>query len=180
MVKKLMLLILPLLAVLGGAFAGDMLRGKPHDTPPDAAHDTVHDAPRTGGEAGGEAGAADPGHAAVAPAHTPTAEVEWFTFPSQFFVPLVRQGDMSAIMILTLVLETDKGQVEALGHQEHRLRDALLRALMIHANTGGFDGNFTVERNVQTLRDSLLAAARSATDLPVRAVLIQDLARQGG
>lgn len=161
MITKLVFAILPLLALLGGAFAGDMLRAKPQEAP-----DAV----------------ADPGHGAAEtpPPPAANAEVDWFTFPSQFFVPLVRQGDMSAIMILTLVLETDKGQLDALGHQEHRLRDALLRQLMIHANTGGFDGNFTVERNVQTLRDSLLTAARAATDLPVHAVLIQDLARQGG
>lgn len=170
MVKKLIFLLLPLLGVLGGAFAGDMLKGKP---PEEAG------APGSDAEAGA---AADPHSADAGSGHASYAgeEVDWFTFPSQFFVPLVRQGDMSAIMILTLVLETDKGKLEALGQQEHRLRDALLRQLMIHANTGGFDGNFTVERNLQTLRDSLLTAARSATDLPVRAVLIQDLARQGG
>lgn len=162
MVKKLLVILLPLLAMLGGAFAGDMLKGKPPED--DSA----------------EVAEPDPHAASTETPPLAVGEVDWFTFPSQFFVPLVRQGDMSAIMILTLVLETDKGQLDALGQQEHRLRDALLRQLMIHANTGGFDGNFTVERNLQTLRDSLLTAARSATDLPVRAVLIQDLARQGG
>ncbi|MFN3274442.1 MAG: hypothetical protein ACK41U_07190 [Paracoccus sp. (in: a-proteobacteria)] len=163
MVRKLILVIVPLLALLGGAFAGERLRAPLPAAPEEAAE--------------GPAQATTP--AAAAPP-TPAAEVDWFTFPSQFFVPLVRQGDMSAIMILTLVLETDKGQIEALGRQEYRLRDALLRALMIHANTGGFDGSYTVDRNLQTLRDSLLSAARSATDVPVRAVLIQDLAQQGG
>lgn len=163
MIRKLILVLLPLLALLGGAFAGERLRAPPPGPP---------GAPQEAAEGPAEG---------TTPAPTsPTAEVDWFTFPSQFFVPLVRQGDMSAIMILTLVLETDKGQIEALGRQEHRLRDALLRALMIHANTGGFDGNYTVDRNLQTLRDSLLSAARSATDVPVRAVLIQDPAQQGG
>lgn len=155
--KKILMLVVPLVALLGGGVAGDMMRPAP---PP--------------GPEAEQAAAAAP----VAP--PPTTEAEWFTFPTQFFVPLVRRGDMSAIMILSLVLETDKGQAVALGQQEHRLRDALLRQLMIHANTGGFDGNYTVDRNVQALREDLLQAARGVTDLPIRAVLIQDLARQGG
>ncbi|MDM7459252.1 MAG: hypothetical protein P3W94_007865 [Paracoccus sp. (in: a-proteobacteria)] len=157
MIQKILMLLVPLVALLGGAFAGDMLRPAPL--------------------------AATDAEQAVASApvdQPPTSEAEWFTFPTQFFVPLVRRGDMSAIMILTLVLETDKGQAAAIERQEHRLRDALLRQLMIHANTGGFDGNYTVDRNVQALRKDLLNAARSVTDVPIRAVLIQDLARQDG
>lgn len=151
MIKKIALLIVPLLAMLGGAFAGDMLR--PHPEP-------------------------DPMAEPVAKAPAPVTEPGWFTFPTQFFIPLVRQGDMSAIMILTLVIETDATQVAALEQQEHRLRDALLRQLMIHANTGGFDGNYTLDRNLETLREGLLKAAQSASQTPIRAVLIQDLARQ--
>lgn len=153
MIKKIALLIVPLLAMLGGAFAGDMLRPRPEPDP------MAEPAPKP------------------AP---PVAEPGWFTFPTQFFVPLVRQGDMSAIMILTLVIETDATEVGALEQQEHRLRDALLRQLMIHANTGGFDGNYTLDRNLETLREGLLKAAQSATQTPIRAVLIQDLARQSG
>lgn len=151
MIKKIALLIVPLLAMLGGAFAGDMLRPRPEPDP-----------------------MAEP----VAKAPAPVTEPGWFTFPTQFFIPLVRQGDMSAIMILTLVIETDATQVTALEQQEHRLRDALLRQLMIHANTGGFDGNYTLDRNLEALREGLLKAAQSATQTPIRAVLIQDLARQ--
>ncbi|WP_246587939.1 flagellar basal body-associated FliL family protein [Paracoccus bogoriensis] len=153
MIKKITFLVIPLLAMLGGAFAGDMLRPRPESDPMD-------DLP-------------------LKPA-APAAEPGWFTFPTQFFVPLVRQGDMSAIMVLTLVIETDATEVGALEHQEHRLRDALLRQLMIHANTGGFDGNYTLDRNLETLREGLLKAAQSATQTPIRAVLIQDLARQSG
>ena len=47
-------------------------------------------------------------------------------------------------------------------------------------NTGGFDGNYTADRNLATLREGLLKAATSATDLPVAAILIEDIARQAG
>ena len=92
----------------------------------------------------------------------------------------MRQGDLRDVMILTVTLQTDGANLQALSKKEHILRDALLRQLMIHANTGGFDGNFTADRNLVTLREGLLQAAKAATDAPVTAVLIEDIARQPG
>ncbi|MDN5569449.1 MAG: hypothetical protein L0G27_12010, partial [Paracoccus sp. (in: a-proteobacteria)] len=87
---------------------------------------------------------------------------------------------MGDLMILTLTLQTDGASLEALRKKEHALRDALLRQLLIHANTGGFDGNFTADRNLVMLRQDLLKAAAGVTDLPLKAVLIEDIARQQG
>lgn len=87
---------------------------------------------------------------------------------------------MGAMIILTLSLETQAAQIETMNKQQHRLRDALLRELMIHANTGGFDGNFTTEPALRVLRERLLKAVRSATDLQVDQVLIEGIARQAG
>lgn len=92
----------------------------------------------------------------------------------------MRNGDMGAVMILTLTIETDGAELAAMKQQEHRLRDALLRELLIHANTGGFDGNFTSEARLAPLRDRLQKAAQASTELPVKAVLIEDIARQAG
>lgn len=170
-------IILPLLALVAGIAAGDLLR-------PDRSGQ-----PTTGaGDASGTAALSDlpQPDSAAAPDQDPKGEAAadlapaWFTFPSQFFVPMMRNGDMGAIMILTLSIETAEDQLEAMKRQEHRLRDGLLRQLMIHANTGGFDGNFTSEASMRVLRERLLDAARSATDLPVEQVLIEDIARQAG
>lgn len=172
MIRKLIPILLPVVALLGGAFAGDTLR-TPDDTP---AHDT---------QAKDDHGKAEDTHAAAASDHGSDkgygmAEDGWFTFPTQFFVPLVRQGDMGDLMIITLTLQTDGASIEALRKKEHALRDALLRQLLIHANTGGFDGNFTADRTLTTLRQDLLTAASTVTDLPLKAVLIEDIARQQG
>ncbi|CAM3255215.1 hypothetical protein PANO111632_10625 [Paracoccus nototheniae] len=183
MIRKLVTLSLPVAALVGGAFAGDMLRG-PADTSADpaapdhaaadhAAVDPVADdhaepkPPVAADDHGGDASAA-------------FGEEGFFTFPSQFFVPLVRQGDMRDMMILTLTLQTNAASIDALGRKEHALRDALLRALMIHANTGGFDGNYTADRNLVLLRKSLMTATKTVTKLPVSAVLIEDIALQPG
>lgn len=164
MIRKIIPLALPLVALVGGAVAGDMLRAP---DPATAEHPE-------------EAKPAGDGHAAATGAHdaAPAGEAAWFQFPTQFFVPLVRQGDLQDVMILTLTVQTDSSSLAALAKKEHSLRDAMLRALMIHANTGGFDGNFTADRNLATLREALLQAARATTDLPVTAVLIEDIVRQ--
>ena len=178
MIKKIIPIALPLLALVGGAFGGDMLRAPASPSAPAAetAGADGHDAaPADDGHGGGEDhGGDDHGGGGDA------AEAAFFQFPTQFFVPLMRQGDLRDVMILTVTLQTDGASLDALSKKEHTLRDALLRQLMIHANTGGFDGNFTADRNLVTLREGLLQAAKTATDVPVTAVLIEDIARQPG
>lgn len=172
MIKKIIPIALPVLALVGGAFGGDMLRApaSPADPATEAAAADDHGAaPADDGHGGGDhGGGGDP------------TEAAYFQFPTQFFVPLMRQGDLRDVMILTVTLQTDGANLQALSKKEHILRDALLRQLMIHANTGGFDGNFTADRNLVTLREGLLQAAKAATDAPVTAVLIEDIARQPG
>lgn len=167
MIRKIIPLAIPLLALVGGAFAGDLLRAPDPGAPP--ADHAVPAEPTEGADAH-PAPAAEGGGA-------PT-EAAWFSFPTQFFVPLVRQGDPRDMMILTLTVQTDAASVDLMARTEHSLRDALLRQLLIHANTGGFDGNFTADRNLALLRESLLDAARGATELPVSAILIEAIARQ--
>lgn len=155
MIRKLLLLLLPVLALVGGIALGDMLR-------PQAAADV----------AAAEDGVVDAAVQETGP------DPAWFAFPSQFFVPLMRGGDMQGVMILTLSLEVPAGDLAAYEQQEHRLRDALLRQLMAHANSGGFQGNFTAEDNLRRLRENLLRAVQGVTNLPIDGVLIQDIVRQ--
>lgn len=190
--KKILTILLPVIALAGGIFGGDMLR--PHTEAEAATADASHgETDGHGAEAADDEAPAKDDHAAPSSDHgaaksdhggggghgaaDPDAEA-FFTFPSQFFVPLMRNGDMGAIMILTLSLETTEGELEAMKQQEHRLRDALLQQLMVLANTGGFDGNFTSEPSMRVLREGLLTSARQATRLTVQRVLIEDIARQ--
>lgn len=98
--------------------------------------------------------------------------------PNQFFVPIVRNGNLRSTMILGLGMEVREDRVQAVHAQEFRLRDALLRALMVHANTGGFDGNFTSEPHLRLLGEVLLVAAQKVAGSDVQAILIGDIARQ--
>ncbi|MFD2439295.1 hypothetical protein ACFSS8_02730 [Paracoccus kondratievae] len=81
-------------------------------------------------------------------------------------------------MILSLGIETPASAQAEIEAQELRLRDSLLNALMIEANTGAFDGNFTSEVTLQKLRTSLLAAAQKTAGPNVRRILIEDIGRQ--
>ncbi|MBC9246409.1 hypothetical protein H4P12_06715 [Paracoccus sp. 11-3] len=158
--KKLLTLAIPLVALIGGVTAGDMLKPQPKTETP------VGEAPQTAAEGPGP--------------EEKKGKTAWFTFPNQFFIPIMRNGDMGAVMIMTLSIETEKAHLDAMQQQEHRLRDALLRQLMIRANSGGFDGNFTSEASLGTLRKDLLAAVDEVSDLPITAILIEDIARQQG
>lgn len=180
--KKILIMLIPVLALAAGSIGGDMLRpaakanaeGAHADgssaadaTAATEAHGSTDTGPSEDAHGGGGHGG-DPGAAA------------WFTFPSQFFVPMMRNGDMGAMMIMTLTVETTEADLEPMKQQEHRLRDALLRHLMVLANTGAFDGNFTAEARLRVMREGLLKAAQDATELSVDKVLIEDIARQQG
>ncbi len=67
------------------------------------------------------------------------------------------------MVVLSLSVEVATGEEErTFSRSEPLLRDVFLQALFDHANTGGFDGMFTAERQWSVLRTSLQAAAEAA------------------
>ncbi len=181
--KKILMMLVPLLAFVAGAVGGDMLHaGKPateaatHDgeaaEPPEAGHESA-ELPREEAET-----SAGDGHGGTVEGAEGDAASDWFKFPTQFFVPILRNGTPTAIMVLSLTVEMPAKARPEIEAQEHRLRDALLNALMIEANTGGFDGNFTADPAQQRLRASLLAAAQKAAGGNIQRILIEDIGRQ--
>ncbi|MFC3526990.1 hypothetical protein ACFOMH_02315 [Paracoccus mangrovi] len=184
MIKKILMLIIPLIGFVGGAIGGDMLHAK--KTAGEVQSADSH-AVAEGADAAAEdkhaaeAGATDHGSAGSETAKAEGGEggeLDWFKFPNQFFVPIIRNGAPTAIMVLTLSIEMPAAARPEIEAQENRLRDALLAALMIEANTGGFDGNFTSEPSLQRLRNSLLAAGQKAGGPAVQRILIEDIGRQ--
>ncbi|MFT4012845.1 MAG: hypothetical protein QM682_05460 [Paracoccus sp. (in: a-proteobacteria)] len=161
--KKILLLLLPVLAFIGGAVGGDMLK------PGEAAEPIPH----AEGAPADAAHGAETGHDA-----TDESSAASFRFPNQFFVPILRNGATLGVMVLTLSLAIPSDLTADIEAKEAVLRDALLNALLIEANTGGFDGNFTSEPSLSRLRASLLTAAKRAGDARISRVLIEDIARQ--
>ena len=192
--RRLLPLLLPLLGLLAGGGAGFLLRPAPEATAPaDAGGDSAAaegeadggPATETGHEAGGEAGgeaAAEPAtHSAAGPAdadHDAPPAHEYVKLNNQFVVPVVEDGEVAALVILSLSLEVAPGMTEQVYAREPRLRDSFLRALFDHANAGGFGGPFTRSGNMEILRGALLEVARTSLGKTVSDVLIIDIVRQ--
>lgn len=207
MLRKSLPVALSLIAFLGGAAGGELLR---RDMP--AAAESVSDGPAPAGKVEHEGvGAPEDPDAPAAPAapepeapapsaadHAPAAghgaaaatggrtgghgeglssATAWFKFPQQFFVPILHDGRLDSTMILTLSIEMPLPSRETVHAHEIKLRDALLRQLLIHANTGGFDGNFTTEAHLRKLRGALTATAQGVVP-EIAGILIGDIARQ--
>lgn len=172
MIKKTLILVVILIGFVGGAVGGDLLHAKKSEARTETSDS--HDGAKPD-EGAGDTVASGSDHGAAAAGH---ADLDWFRFPSQFFVPIIRNGRPTAIMVLTLSVEMPASARPRIEAQENRLRDALLAALMVEANTGGFDGNFTTETSLQRLRNSLLAAGQRAGGADVTRILIEDIGQQ--
>ena len=105
--------------------------------------------------------------------------VEYLKMNNQFVVPIVRNRDVTALVVLGLSVEVSEGSKEMVYANEPKLRDAFLQVLFDHANAGGFDGAFTEVENLQVLRQALLEVGQKYVGVTVvRDILIQEIARQ--
>jgi flagellar protein FliL len=127
--------------------------------------------------------AADPAmEEATAAEHPEEPDVppEYVKLNNQFVVPVVEDGRVAAMVILSLSLEVTTGSTEAIFQREPKLRDVFLQVLFDHANAGGFKGSFTDGSNMVVLRRALLETAQATMGDIVKDVLIVDIVRQDG
>jgi len=161
MLRKLLPVLLVLVGCGAGAAAGIFLRPS---APPAEASDAS--AP---GEPEAHADEADHGEK---PQH------EYVKLNNQFVVPVMSDGRVSSLVVLSLSLEVTPGQVERVYEVEPKLRDGMLQVLFDHANSGGFNGSFTDGANLVLLREALLEMALRIFGKDVTDVLIVDIVRQ--
>ncbi|WBU59790.1 hypothetical protein [Paracoccus albus] len=178
MIGKAVFILALVLVVTGGLLAGEYLRGSAGDTAPLTAERAAKGGQADSVTPAGAQGGADDGHVSIQNKDADRSAMSYYRFPTQFFVPVMHGDRLDGMMVLTLTVEMPESEEEEVYRHEYRLRDALLRSLMIHANTGGFDGNFTLDARLRRLRESLLAAATGVTEGLVTDVLIEDIARQ--
>lgn len=103
---------------------------------------------------------------------------EFVKLNNQFVIPVVEQGRVSALVIISLSVEVTLGATEAVFTQEPKLRDAMLQIMFDHANAGGFKGVFTDGANLIVLRRALTESAQKIMGDVIKDVLISDLSRQ--
>lgn len=173
MLRKLLPILLALVGLGGGVGAGIFLRPAPaaEEHPAEGATDAGATAETDGEHASDEAPSDGEGEDAE---NAP----EYVKMNNQFVVPVVEDRRVSAMVVLSLSLEVENGNTEAVYQREPKLRDVFLQVLFDHANTGGFSGSFTDGSNLVVLRTSLKEAATLVLGKVVKDVLITDIARQ--
>ncbi len=177
MLGKLIPVLLALIGLGAGVGAGYFLRPATEEhtaekhatdsakTPQmhEADHGDGHGDKQGGGHGGG---------------HGEPGESEYVKLNNQFIVPIMHQGRVSSLVIMSLSLEVRSGMTEKVYAVEPKLRDNLLQVLFDHANVGGFEGTFTDTAKMELLRRSLTEAARQTLGHDVTAVLVSDIVRQ--
>lgn len=175
--KKLLLPVLMLVFGLGGGVAAGMFTQSPAadvadetaDSPEAAADDIVDE------DAPAEDGATED---ATEDSDETSGAVEFLNMTNQFVIPLVDDGNVHGIVVMTISLEVVEGTIASVNLLQPKLRDQFLQVLFNHANNGGFDGNFTDFRYLKSLKEELLRNARVVAGRDVTDVLILDLVRQ--
>ena len=103
---------------------------------------------------------------------------EYVKLNNQFIVPIVKEGKVTSMVIMSISLEAPHGASEEVYAVEPKLRDGMLSVLFDHANSGGFSGSFTDASNLVALRRALSEVAQGVLGPKVTDVLITDIMRQ--
>lgn len=160
--RKIVPILIAVVGLAAGSGAGLALR-PPADSP---AEGEGHPAPAQGHEKADDEAAGLP---------------EFVKLNNQFVVPVVEDGHVASLVILSLSLQVAEGQTDAVYAREPKLRDAFLQVMFDHANSGGFRGSFTETTTMRTLRRALLETAQTIFGKDgVSDVLIVDIVRQDG
>ncbi|WP_040818937.1 flagellar basal body-associated FliL family protein [Litoreibacter arenae] len=106
------------------------------------------------------------------------ADLSYVKINNQFVVPVIEDDRVSALVVLSISLETNAAETSAIYDREPKLRDAFLQVLFDHAYMGGFDGVYTASPAMESLKRALLASARNIAGAHISSVLITDIVRQ--
>ena len=178
MIRKLLPLILAGVGLGGGIAAGVALRPTTEAKTDAAAGVDVHAKPGKEDEGGHNDKAADHKSEAGSSDHAATDGPEYVKLNNQFVVPVVEEGRVQAMVVLSLSLEVEAGLSDSVYEREPKLRDVFLQVLFDHANSGGFSGSFTDGANLVVLRTGLQEAGALVLGDMLKDVLITDIARQ--
>lgn len=164
MKKAIIPSLITLAGLAAGAAAGFFLR---------PSHDV------TEAENGAQIEAAEHTAASAEASHDGVEETrEYLKLPNQFVVPVILDGQVKSLVVLSLSLELAAGNDDLVFAREPKLRDEMLQLFFDHANSGGFSGSFTDASSLAVLRRGLLTVAQRVLGSIVTDVLITDIMRQ--
>lgn len=184
MIKKILGSAFLILAVIGGAVAGDFAKNRP------ATEATSHDEKTSKKDAHGKKashgkdkkhGAKDNKKKDSAKGHGESVSLDgptYLKFKRQFVVPVMKRGEIDALVIMNLNYELDSDAPDNIYTFEPKLRDAIVRELLTLSDAGIFGDDLTTPQNYEQLRTTLLEAGQRVVGEGIRDVLILDIARQ--
>jgi hypothetical protein len=179
--KFLTPILLALFGLAAGVGAGVATRPAPAHEPAEVACAAPHEAGAEADEAASDACPDGPDFVttpAVAE-KKPAADLAYVTMDKPFVVPVFSDEKVTAMVVVSLSVETVLKAAPIVEGVKPRLRDSFLEAMFRHANSGGFDGSYTSGRKMEDLKSALLAAAHAVLDdTPVEEVLVTEIARQ--
>lgn len=173
--KFLLPVILAVVGLSGGLFGGHFLqpaKPPPEEVEADAEPPAEEDLAMKSDDGG------DAPYKAPPPQKREPVNTEFVKMDKQFVVPVIEGGRVASLMVLSLAIEVLEGQGGLVFDHEPKLRDELLQALFVHAQSGGFSGEFTRAHLMQDLKDSLGSAAVSVLGNSVQEVLLTNIVRQ--
>lgn len=184
--KKLLPILLLLLGGGGGVGAGLFLRpAAPEPELEAAVHCAEGDAACEAAQAddtepveGGDSAAAADADQTSDESVEGSAGSEYVALQRQMIVPIVNGDQVISLVVMSLSLEVESGFTDDVYNREPKLRDAFLRVLFRHANTGGFSGDFTSGEKMSDLRRALNGAAAQVLGPVAIQVLVTDILRQ--
>jgi hypothetical protein len=140
---------------------------KKKEAAPDEQHDK--EKKKAGGKAGGKAGDK---HGEKA------GEAAYFKFSRQFVAPIVSGGAPKAMIILDVMIELAPDADDAIYADEPKLRDAVLKALLVQSANGELPEMLTDPNLLEKTRAVVLANVREVIGEDARSVLLMDVGYQ--
>lgn len=169
--------IIALAGLGGGVGAAMLLRPSPEAETPLAAAGPCGDIDPTA-EPVEESTASHDAPKAGAATPVPADPSEYVELGEQFVVPVIEDGRVAALVVLTLSVEIAPGFEPEIQAHKPKLRDLFLAELLAHANLGGFRGTFTANGAMDRLRRALRESGQARMGSDLRDVLILDINRQ--
>ncbi|TCL01445.1 hypothetical protein BXY66_2760 [Shimia isoporae] len=166
MIKKLLPIVLAVVGIGAGIGAGVMLRPAPA---PVENHEAAE-----AGDAHEETAQAELPHIASEASDA----LDYLELEDQFVIPVVEDGRMKSLVLVSVALETKPEAQEKIIENEPRLRGALLQVMFDYANIGGFDGSFTNSSRLAKLRRNFFEVTHAIFGEDVTDVIILEITRQ--
>ena len=169
--KKLLPILLAVIAIVVGAAGGFFLRASSAPAAPEAGHEPKKD--------GHETPKAKDAHGAKGEAHDKKGDAAvYMKFSRQFVTPIVAEGRPTAMMILDVNIEIDPSLADTIYAEEPRLRDGVLKALLRQSGAGRLGSIFADPAVLEETRREILEELRAIVGDGAKSVLIMDVGYQ--